>query len=872
MNRPSHSSAPARKLTPIHMRGKRKTNRSPVAGSSSSQSNNTDTETAAATSKLSLGSRSSSRNKRSREPSPASASAPGGSRSASRRMRAHRNTPVDHFPMEIIERIFFFSKNYNLPVASPRLGLMLSNRHTLRDVVMEAFAPYWNLSQIKDYREPNPKSKKGIAKRRAMKASLKNKILEQPWARMDLLVETLQIWLQKNKSRGKTYGHTICPYFRDPDMELAAKFVLDMKDLETLLESHPEGHIINIHDLDSNPGDYVYDSDSGDDDEEEEEEDSNDEEEEGEKEEEEEGESENENDDQEAGRPEKDNEGNPEEGNIEPRGGPHDVSAHVCFALDQYNALEPIYRNSPHDPKWDKEPHKLLEAYIAAPCRHDDSRNEDIYADEEPQPASGIQILMYRMSVSIYRRSASSQTVRIPEWLQLAGGPYPPNKSQTKEGRKALRDRLRDAFDMLTWLVLVGAQLQKKDSWETTWEGFQQLLKVDVRPHEWDAYEEGEAVVTMHHSYQHSAPDRPPRLQYGIDTLVAGMLAHFFALGVFYKQWPDDILKEAMQMATDFGKRENGAHIITQASRALAALLTDEERNGVLKYFHVRDAKMALASQLLKHLVVARCAGSDAPVPWRQTVLSRDKHGKPVYYRGEAGGSQPVVFNVSHQAGLVVLVAVYGGDIGDNSAYQVGIDIVSPSERRTRDHEMIADEARRSGTGPASGWPHFVDVHADVLAPGEVRYLKQLPFPDNDERLRSFYGLWCLREAYVKMTGEALLAEWLADLEFRAFHVPGMPSIAPSSTATNNNSLTQGEMVTQHDIRFRGALVGDSVNVCLRSVGVDFMVCTAVRAATEDEVKTPVIKATALSLPTTDAIEVLQMEDILDFVERSERL
>ncbi|CAK7244406.1 MAG: hypothetical protein STHCBS139747_005944 [Sporothrix thermara] len=339
------------------------------------------------------------------------------------------------------------------------------------------------------------------------------------------------------------------------------------------------------------------------------------------------------------------------------------------------------------------------------------------------------------------------------------------------------------------------------------------------------------------------------------------------------------------------------ATVIAQASRALAALLSDEERAGVLKYFHVRDARMALASQLLKHLVVARCAGSgDAPVPWRRTVLSRDKHGKPVYYKdANDSGAQPIVFNVSHQAGLVVLVAVYGGDVrqkdgsSDNSGFQVGIDIVSPSERRTRDHEMIADEARRSGgssgAASSSGWPRFVDMHADVLAPGEVRHLKQLPAASgDDQRLRLFYGLWCLREAYVKMTGEALLAEWLADLEFRDFRVPGVSATVDKNNSRDNDNgngngngngdLVQGgEMVTQHDIRFRDTPVGDSVNVCLRSVGTDYMVCTAVRGVTPGDETAPTAaayKAAALALPTTDAIEVLQMDDILDFVHRSE--
>lgn len=293
--------------------------------------------------------------------------------------------------------------------------------------------------------------------------------------------------------------------------------------------------------------------------------------------------------------------------------------------------------------------------------------------------------------------------------------------------------------------------------------------------------------------------------------------------------------------------------LTTKASRALAALLHDEERAGILKYFHVRDAKVALASQLLKHLVVARCGHTDggAPVPWRKTVLARDAHGKPVYYSGgdgDNGKPQPVVFNVSHQAGLVVLVAAYGGD--DPGGIDVGIDVVSPTERRARDLLMIADDDALSRS---SCWPQFVDMHADVLSRGEVHYLENLATRDSDERLRAFYALWCLREAYVKMTGEALLAKWLGELEFKAFQFPKAPS-------PEKDSLHQGDMVTVYDIRFRGAPVGDKVNVCLRSVGADYMVCTAVRSTPAE---------TALALPTTDAFEVLQMDDILDFVERS---
>ncbi|CAK7223675.1 hypothetical protein SCUCBS95973_005260 [Sporothrix curviconia] len=567
MDRKSQSSsAPSRKLTPIHMRGKRKTSRSPTAGSSSSQSNNTDSEAAAAASKLSLGSRSSSRNKRSREPSLASASTSAAASSA-RRMRAQRYTPFDrYFPLEILERIFIYSKNFSLPFASPRLGLKLSNRHTLRDLILEAFGPYWGLSQVLGYRDPGTKGPKAKAKRSAMKVALK-------------------IWLQKNKSRGKTYAHTLCPYSEDPDMDVAARFVLNIEDFETLVENHPQGHVLSIEELDLNErDDDRCDSDSDDDDDDE---GSGNEDKKGASHDDpsqSEDESSDKNEDnaskQEEGQVGGRNAGEPKTSespaNIEPTGGPHDVSAHACFALDQYFVLESIYRDSPYDPKVADEPHKLLETYVAEP-------DEDEDEDAEPEPASGMQLLFFRMTVSIYRRGGSSRTVRIPEWLQLAGGPYPSSKSETKEGRKALRDRLRDAFDMLTWLILAGIQLQPSDSWETTWEGFQQLLKVDVRPNEWDTYEEGENIVTMHHSYRNNgrnqAPDRPVRLQYSVDTLVAGMLAHFYTLGVFYQQWPENIVEDAMEKATEFGKRENGAFKETHTYKTLQriALLCDPE-------------------------------------------------------------------------------------------------------------------------------------------------------------------------------------------------------------------------------------------------------------------------------------------------------
>lgn len=252
----------------------------------------------------------------------------------------------------------------------------------------------------------------------------------------------------------------------------------------------------------------------------------------------------------------------------------------------------------------------------------------------------------------------------------------------------------------------------------------------------------------------------------------------------------------------------------------------------MLKYYFVADAKMALTSHLLKHWVVSKYCG----VPWRETRLSADKNGKPVYK--DAAGRQPVVFNVSHQAGLVALVAAHGYDAangGDSSGVDIGVDIVCVSERARRDQQMIRTE----------GWAKFVDMHAEVFGRTEAAYLKTglasaaegppayAALRTEDERrdykLRAFYTLWCLREAYVKMTGEALLAEWLGDLVFRGFAPP-----APGEAFAQSRDDSPGQVVRKLDVVFKGAKVDDA-NICIRALGPDYMTCTAARTPKRKE-------------------------------------
>ncbi|QSZ32160.1 hypothetical protein DSL72_001731 [Monilinia vaccinii-corymbosi] len=295
--------------------------------------------------------------------------------------------------------------------------------------------------------------------------------------------------------------------------------------------------------------------------------------------------------------------------------------------------------------------------------------------------------------------------------------------------------------------------------------------------------------------------------------------------------------------------REGVAELRTAASRALA-LLSDSEQDAVLKYYHVKDAKMSLASHLLKHLVITKYCN----VPWSKSTISRESNGKPCYL---STAEQPrIEFNVSHQAGLVALIAVIGGD----GTINVGTDIVCANERLSHDYAYIE----------RSGFFDWVDMHGEVFAESELKHMKlspvgldeavpgkklrgygndalsrcqwrnrqldvvvldgeekaeQLRIDSNeviDAKLRRFYAMWCLRETYVKMTGEALLAPWLKELEICDVQSP----IAP--VTHDLNSLERGQITDNFRIVFKGQEV-TNVHMELAALGLHYMVGGAVR-------------------------------------------
>ena len=240
----------------------------------------------------------------------------------------------------------------------------------------------------------------------------------------------------------------------------------------------------------------------------------------------------------------------------------------------------------------------------------------------------------------------------------------------------------------------------------------------------------------------------------------------------------------------------------------------------------------------MSHLAKRYAISSLLSLPWSESSPQRDANGKPSF--------PGVAFNVSHQDGIVALVAVtgycpYGTSAARPGHVEVGIDVVSTTERRDKDRDMII----RDGGGVAVGFRKFMQIYEDVFASAETDILmspsvisllesKHVRLDITDMRLRAFYTLWCLREAYVKMTGEALLAPWLKDLVFSDWQ-------APITTGTRDFEVAPGQ--SEDDTRgllkhFRLSLYDTDVldiNIVLRSMGRGVMVATCLRTPQKPE-------------------------------------
>ncbi|KAL4742283.1 hypothetical protein BDV11DRAFT_24674 [Aspergillus similis] len=267
------------------------------------------------------------------------------------------------------------------------------------------------------------------------------------------------------------------------------------------------------------------------------------------------------------------------------------------------------------------------------------------------------------------------------------------------------------------------------------------------------------------------------------------------------------------------------------ATLPLLETLQPADQSSVQKYYHLKDKHMSLASNLLKYLFVHRTCR----IPWSSIVISRtpDPHRRPCYI--PSSGSQAdspkdgytgvnVEFNVSHQASMVAIAGTtVTPDIGGDGKPkpEVGIDITCVNERQGRNGQERSLESLHQ----------YIDIFSEVFSAAEMADMRRLDGASSpslsadrlvDYGYRLFYTYWALKEAYIKMTGEALLAPWLRELEFSNV-------VAPAAVAESGDSAGNfGEPYTGVRTTLHKNLV-DDVRIEVAALGGDYLFATAAR-------------------------------------------
>jgi 4'-phosphopantetheinyl transferase len=96
-----------------------------------------------------------------------------------------------------------------------------------------------------------------------------------------------------------------------------------------------------------------------------------------------------------------------------------------------------------------------------------------------------------------------------------------------------------------------------------------------------------------------------------------------------------------------------------------------------------------------------------------------------------------------------------------------------------------------------------------------------------DAKLRRFYTYFCYKEAYIKLSGEALLAPWIKALEFF-----GVRSPKPGVQARCSTHGTWGEEVDDVEVHLNKKEVSD-VKMKIQAYEEDFMIATAMQGDVE---------------------------------------
>ena len=310
---------------------------------------------------------------------------------------------------------------------------------------------------------------------------------------------------------------------------------------------------------------------------------------------------------------------------------------------------------------------------------------------------------------------------------------------------------------------------------------------------------------------------------------------------------------------------------ITTAKGAAEALqlISIPEQNAIRGKMFVQDARMSLASALLKRAYISQTLN----MAWRDVRIARkgnEKHGKPCAVDAVGRPIPGIDFNVSHQGGLVALIGYNGQQSHDytpsgmvygmispttnSDEVMVGVDIVCVNERddyRTIDSEGFDGwcDIYEYVFSAEERWSMKYDVDQITLLDGTnlkrddigrhdrcIDRYKNISliapsgraFTFSSERileakLRRFYTYFCYKESYIKLAGEALLAPWLKQLEFFNVRSP-----QPGVQARCSTHGTWGEEVDDVEVHLHGIPVND-VKMKIQAFEENFMLSTALQ-------------------------------------------
>ncbi|GAM85836.1 hypothetical protein ANO11243_038440 [Dothideomycetidae sp. 11243] len=318
------------------------------------------------------------------------------------------------------------------------------------------------------------------------------------------------------------------------------------------------------------------------------------------------------------------------------------------------------------------------------------------------------------------------------------------------------------------------------------------------------------------------------------------------------------------------------------------SLVSAKEQVDIKRKIYIKDARMSLASALLKRLYISQALS----LPWSEVAISRrgnPDHGKPAALLPN-GRFADIDFNVSHQGGLVTLI----GWAPEKSSQSANVGVISVGTDITLVNER--DDYKTIDTEGINGW---VDVFSEVFSADErwdmsynVDYITlldgrtvpgsdigradravkrgeqlQISIPHKsanggskqitidselvvDAKLRRFYAFFAYKEAYIKLAGEALLAPWLRELEFQNVRSP-KPGVSPKCSGNG----VWGERVDDVKVLLHKKKVED-VKMDLRAYDEGFMIASAIQGRT--------------NMDFTDVqYQILNMEtDILEFARK----